>query len=67
MAARRLGTVVRRLREARQLTQVELAAQAHLSQGYLAALEGGLKANPSLETLKKLAKALHVPVTELLE
>ena len=67
MTARMLGTVVRRLREARQLTQVELAAQAHLSQGYLAALEGGRKANPSLETLKKLAKALHVPVTELLE
>ncbi len=67
MTPRRLGTVVRRLREGRQLTQVALAQQAHVSQGYLAALEVGLKTNPSLATLKKLAKALRVPVTELLE
>jgi len=58
---------MRRPRRARRLTQVELAAQAHLSQGYLAALEGGHKSNPSLDTLSKLAKALHVPVTTLLE
>ena len=32
----------------------------------LAQLEAGHKTNPSLPTLRKLAKALGVPVTELL-
>ena len=67
MGRRPLGAAVRRLRQARQLTQVQLATRARVSQGYLAALEGGLKSNPSLATLLRLAKALGVPVTELLE
>ena len=67
MGRRRLGAVVRRLRQGRQLTQVQLATKAGVSQGYLAALEGGLKHNPSLATLMRLAKALGVPVTALLE
>ena len=67
MATRRLGAVVRRLRQGRQLTQVQLATRARVSQGYLAALESGLKNNPSLATLMRLAKALGVPVTGLLE
>jgi transcriptional regulator with XRE-family HTH domain len=48
------------------LTQVELAKRARVSQGYLAKLERGEKANPSLATLERLAKALDVPVAELL-
>ena len=59
--------MIRKLREAQRLTQVELARRAKVSQGYLAALEGGLRKNPSLPTLKKLAKALGVPVAALLE
>jgi transcriptional regulator with XRE-family HTH domain len=66
MTTRTLGRVMRRLREGRGLTQVELAQRAQVSQGYLAALEGGLKTNPSLSTLTKLATALGVPVAELL-
>jgi hypothetical protein len=38
-----------------------------VTQGYVAQLESGLKKNPSLPTLKKLARALGVPVKELLE
>ena len=34
--------------------------------GYIAQLEMGLRKNPSLKVLKKLARALGVPVTELL-
>jgi predicted transcriptional regulator len=58
VADRRDRTVVRRLRQTRRLTQVELATRAQVSQGYLAALEGGLKTNPSLSTLTKLARPL---------
>jgi len=37
-----------------------------VTRGYLAQLEAGHKMNPSLFTLRKLARALGVPVTELL-
>jgi transcriptional regulator with XRE-family HTH domain len=59
--------VIRKLREAQQLTQQELAKKAGVTQGYIRHLERGLKKNPSLPTLKKIAKALGVPVAELLE
>ena len=51
------------------LTQVQLAKRAKVTRGYLAQLKAGYKVNPSLPslpTLRKLAKALGVPVTELL-
>jgi XRE family transcriptional regulator of biofilm formation len=62
-----LATVIRELREREGMTQIDLAKKAKVSQGYLAALETGLKKNPSLPTLRKLARALGVPVGELLE
>ena len=49
------------------MTQERLAKKAGVTQGYIAQLEGGLRKSPSLPTLKKLARALGVPVTELLE
>lgn len=49
------------------MTQEQLAKRAGLKQPYVSKLESGLKKNPSLPTLKKLARALGVPVTELLE
>jgi transcriptional regulator with XRE-family HTH domain len=38
-----------------------------LSTGCFAALEAGHRRNPSIDVVKRLAKALGVPVTELLE
>jgi transcriptional regulator with XRE-family HTH domain len=67
MTPRRLATVIRELREREGMTQIELSKKAKVSQGYVAALETGLKKNPSLPTLRKLARALGVPVGELLE
>lgn len=54
------------LREREGLTQVELARRAKITQAYVAQLEAGDKRNPSLATLKRLAKALGMSVTELL-
>ena len=62
----RIGTVLRRLREAKGMTQLQLATKAKVAQGYISDLEAGGKKNPGLDTLRKLAKALGVPVTELL-
>ena len=66
MSPKRLATVLMKLRESKGVTQEDLAKRARVSRGYLAALEAGHKKNPSLEILKRLARALGVPVTELL-
>lgn len=58
--------MLKRLREAKGLSQRELAEKAATTGAYIAMLETGAKKNPSLEVLQRLAKALGVPVTELL-
>jgi transcriptional regulator with XRE-family HTH domain len=60
------GTMIRDKRAARGWTQEQLAKRAKVTRGYLAQLEAGHKENPSLPVLRRLAKALGVPVTELL-
>ena len=67
MSPRRLSTVIKQLREERGLTQLALAKRADVAQGYISSLEAGEKRNPSITILKRIAKALSVPVTELLE
>jgi XRE family transcriptional regulator of biofilm formation len=59
--------VLKRMREEKGWTQRDLAKQAKVTPGYVAQLEMGIRKNPSLEMLKRLAKALDVPVTALLE
>jgi transcriptional regulator with XRE-family HTH domain len=58
--------VLRATREEKGLTQLELARRAKVTNVYLSLLESGKKKNPSLDVLKRIAKALGVPVTELL-
>lgn len=67
MTPRRIGVALRRLREAKKLSQLTLAKRAKVGQGYISELEAGAKKEPGLGVLKRLAKALGVPVTELLE
>jgi transcriptional regulator with XRE-family HTH domain len=66
MSPQRIGKVLKRLREAKDLSQLELAKRAGVAQAYLSELEAGQKKNPGIETLRKIAKALGVPVTKLL-
>jgi transcriptional regulator with XRE-family HTH domain len=66
MSPKRLSRVIQRLRESKDMTQRDLARTAQVTPGYIAQLEMGIRKNPSLKVLKKLAKALGVPVTELL-
>jgi transcriptional regulator with XRE-family HTH domain len=49
------------------MTQEQLAKRAGLKQPYVSQLEKGTKKSPTLPALKRIAKALGVPVTELLE
>jgi transcriptional regulator with XRE-family HTH domain len=66
MSPKKLGAVLKQIREAKGLSQLDLAKRAKVSQGYLSDLEARQKKNPGIETLRKIAKALGVPVTELL-
>ena len=76
MSPKRLGTVLKELREKAGLTQEQLARRSGVSQGYIAKLEPSSRAsqrksvrkgNPSVAILKKLARALNVPPGKLLE
>jgi XRE family aerobic/anaerobic benzoate catabolism transcriptional regulator len=66
---KRIGVKVRKLRETRGLGQAALAKKARISQPYLSQLEAGTRGNksPGVVILQRLAKALGVPVTALLE
>ena len=62
---RRLAKRIQALREERRLTQNALARRIGLSRAYLARLEIG-RHNAPILTLAKIAKALKVPITDLL-
>jgi transcriptional regulator with XRE-family HTH domain len=54
------------LHHERGLTQRQVAAKAGVSKNYITMLESGARKSTSLSVLKRLAKALGVPATELL-
>jgi transcriptional regulator with XRE-family HTH domain len=62
-----IGRTVKRRRRRRGLSQAAFAQSARISQAYLSRLESGIQTNPSVAVLKRLAKALGVPVARLLE
>jgi len=49
------------------MTQAELAKRAKVTEAYISQLLKGKRKNPSLEILKRLARALGKPVGKLLE
>ncbi len=61
---RRLGERVRTLRNQRGMTRKALAAHARVSERYLAQLEVG-KGNCSIVLLRRIARAIGLPVTQL--
>jgi transcriptional regulator with XRE-family HTH domain len=61
-----VAATVRRLRHDRGLSADQLAIRAGVSKGALVALENAA-ANPNLATLVRLADALGVPVSDLVE
>ena len=61
-----LAKNVKRLREAKGLSQEKLARLADVANNTLIKMETGENKNPTLETLKRVAKALEVSVDELI-
>jgi transcriptional regulator with XRE-family HTH domain len=64
--ARQMGRRLRKLRIAKKLSQATVAKRADLSREYVNKIEAG-RYDPPLSTINALAKALGVPVRELLE
>lgn len=62
----KLGKRLRQLREQKRLSQEELAFKAKLSVYYISRIERG-KANPSLETVFSLAKAIGISASSLID
>ncbi|MEP6960253.1 MAG: helix-turn-helix transcriptional regulator [Nitrospirota bacterium] len=67
MKPRTFAMNVKRLRARGGLTQSEVAKKARISRAYIAQLETGEQTNPTLATLRRLAKGLKVSVWELLD
>jgi len=61
---RQMGKRIQALRKEQNLSRQQLAAKARVSREYIRKLEAG-KYDP-VGTLRRIAKALGVPVTELL-
>jgi len=62
-----LANNIKKLREAKGLSQEKLARLADVANNTLIKMESGENQNPTLVTLKKVAKAFGVSVDELIK
>lgn len=65
-SSKKLGNNIRKIREGKGLMQVDLCKKLEVDRAYMSNIENGKK-NPTLLTVEKIAKALNVPASELLE
>lgn len=63
MIAEKVGSRIKELRRALELSQEKLALKAEVDRTYLAGVEQG-KRNPSIKSLEKILKALEVSFGE---
>ena len=57
------GERIKKLRQYRQFSTLELSMKAQISQSYLYELESGNK-SPSIDTIEKLCRALRISVSD---
>lgn len=62
-----LANNIKKLREAKGLSQEKLARLANVANNTLIKMESGENKNPTLDTLKKVAKAFGVSVDDLIK
>ena len=63
---RMMVAMIKRLREAQRLSQADLGRRARITREYVNRLEAS-RYDPTVGTLQRIAKALGVKVTALLE
>jgi transcriptional regulator with XRE-family HTH domain len=64
---RKLGETVRELREAKGLTQGQLAERAQIALSYVTTIEAGQTGLPPRQILERIARALDVTTKKLVE
>lgn len=62
-----LGQNLKKLRDKKGLSQDRLAKLADVANNTIIKIEQGENENPTLETLRKIAKALEISVDELIQ
>lgn len=62
-----VGDKIKRIRESKNISLRKLAFKSQVSPSYLCYLENGLSKNPSIDVVIKIAQALEVDVTDLLD
>ena len=62
-----LAKTVKRLRGKMGISQEKLARLADVSNNTIINIEAGKQGNPTIETLKKIAKALNSPIEDLIK
>lgn len=61
------GFIIREVREKKNMKKTELAKLVNVSSTYIAQLEKGVKTNPSIDILVKIAKSLDIDITSLVD
>lgn len=62
----KIGKNIKKLRQAKELSQDKLSKLANVSYNSIIKIETGGIQNPTIETLQKIAKALSVSVEDLI-
>ncbi|MEX2564279.1 MAG: helix-turn-helix transcriptional regulator [Candidatus Paceibacterota bacterium] len=62
----KLGKSIKRIRQQKKMSQGDICRLLSLDRAYISNVEAG-KANPTLATIEKIAKALGVSSSELLK
>ncbi len=62
-----IAKTVKRLRDKMGLSQEKLARLSDVSNNTIINIEAGKQDNPTIETLKKIAKGLDTPIEDLIK
>lgn len=65
-STKKLGENIRRIREEKQMLQIDLCRKLNVDRAYISNIENG-KSNPTLSSIERIAKALDVSVEELMK
>jgi len=70
MSTEKLSTIAKKIKQRRKevgLSQDKLSKLAGVAYNTIVKIESGENPNPTIETLKKIAKALNTPIEDLIK
>ena len=65
-SSKKLGINLKKLRLKKKMSQGDISRKLGVDRAYISSIENG-RMNPTLSTLEKLAEAINVPSSKLLE